>query len=171
MRQVRLAVVPNVAVVQAHVLKTATQTRRMHVHLAHHRGLVSAVAHLLGQHMVVIPIDTVLVSHAAMVLGRLARKQPGARRNAAGAGGIRVFKQHAVGRQRIQIGRLHVRMPINPQAVATELIAHHQQHIRTIRGRRSIALPHRTPPSLFGIFQDIAMRKPAKRLRAHRLDI
>ena len=42
--QVRLTVMPDVAVVQAHVLEAAAEARRVHVHLADHGRLVAAVA-------------------------------------------------------------------------------------------------------------------------------
>ena len=114
---------------QAHVLEAAAQTRRMHVHLAYHGGLVAAVAHLLREHMVVLPRDTVLVTHAARARGRLAAKEGGARRDATRAGGVGVLEQHAVGGERVQVGRLHVRMAVDTQAVAAHLVAHDKENV------------------------------------------
>ena len=142
MGQVRLAVVANIAVMQTHVLKSAAQAGRVDVHLANHRGLVAAVAHLLRQHVVIFPVNAVLVANAPVVPGRFTGEQAGARGDAAGARGIGVLKQHAVRRERVQVGRLHIRMPVYAQAVTSKLVAHNQQDVGALRGRRGTAFLH-----------------------------
>ena len=128
--QVRLTVVTDVAVVQAHVLEAAAEARRVHVHLADHGRLVAAVAHLLREHMVVLPRDTVLVSHAARAGRRPTREEGGAGGNATRTRRVGVLEQHAVGGECVEVGRLHIRVPVHAQAIAPHLIAHDEEDVR-----------------------------------------
>ena len=120
------------AVVQFHRVEPHAVAQRMYVQFAHALGLVSGPGKLSGHGVRVAPGLSVLITHAAMVF----LAQPGverrARGDARGAGGIGVREANAARGEIVQIGREHVGMPVDSEAIASELVCHDEKDVRPI---------------------------------------
>ena len=94
----------------------------MYVQFAHALGLVSGPGKFPGHGVRVAPGLSVLIAHAAMVFLAQSGVERRARGDARGAGGIGVREGNAARGEIVQIGREHVRVPVDAEAIAPELV-------------------------------------------------
>ena len=113
-----------------HLVEAEALAARMLMHVpADKLGLVARAPEFARQCGRRIPLALFHVAEHAVGGGKLSGHEAAARRNAHGAGRVGVLEAHAFGGQRIEIGRLHLGMPLDAQRVAAELIAHDHEKV------------------------------------------
>ena len=121
-----------VAVAELYILISQVISQRMHMHLSHAVGLVSAFRKFARQSMLILPGDSVLIPYSSMVILRHPCMERRPRRNAARAGAVCVVEENASARQCIQIRCFHIRMSCIAKAVSPQLICHQQKNIWSV---------------------------------------
>ena len=131
------AVIVQMSVVQLNAVEAQHPPQGMHMHLAHALGVIPRLTQFARQRIGIIPWHAVLIAGASGMAGGHAGHQNGAGGNAGGAGGIRVGIVHAPRGQRVQMRRLHIRMPGKAHGVAAHFIHHNHHDVGTVRHRNS----------------------------------
>jgi hypothetical protein len=121
-----IAVISEIAVMQAQPLKSTVFPDRMHMHLTDTLCLVSVSAEFFGEHVVIVPVDAVLIADTAVMFLALSGEECGSCRDTARAGRVGAVKKGAVRSERIKIRCLYVRMSCVGKTVPAELVAHKQ---------------------------------------------
>jgi hypothetical protein len=114
------------------------------VGVAEQHRVVVQVPEQARQHRQVVAQRGAVAHHAVVHLPQPGEQRGPARRAGRAVGEV-VREPDAVGRQPVQVRRLHERVSGHPQTVGPELVERDQQDVRAVGHPRSLSVPHRFP--------------------------
>ena len=124
MRNGGIPVISKIAIVQTQSLEPAMFFHRMYMHLSNTLCLVSVCTELFCEHVIVVPVDTILISDTSVVLLTFPGKKRSSCRDTAWTGGIGAVKEGTIRSERVKVRCLDVRMSGIGKTVSTKLVTH-----------------------------------------------